>query len=312
MPHIPSWLDAILAESDRKIIMHPNVKVLAVDNEGNRLPTHQQWIESPAGSMWIDAKKKVIVGYGPPSATFPHQIFKLAKAPITEAERNQLRANLADLPAAAARKGTTLDRWDEIQEGIAGKNHFELGCWLYYYRERIYADFYARVDCARRIFLEGITNPGYQFFTAFDFGERQFDTIMEQGDGKEVISKLRNFLAADRTGNLRKAFEYMGWPIAEPGQAANPSIETSNKEVPGSDDNELDNLPLCVLQSAAGYYIGTANDEGPVSRESMEYWKTEDAAETALRSNAWTQRDDVGDYGLVTRNPSKKIRARHF
>jgi len=31
-------------------------------------------------------------------------------------------------------------------------------------------------------------------------------------------------------------------------------------------------LPLQVLRSAAGHYIGTHDDEGPVSRESVEYF----------------------------------------
>ncbi len=50
-------------------------------------------------------------------------------------------------------------------------------------------------------------------------------------------------------------------------------------------------LPLSVLQSAAGYYLGTYNESGPVSRESVEYWPTEDRAEDALTSGDWTQRD---------------------
>ena len=52
-------------------------------------------------------------------------------------------------------------------------------------------------------------------------------------------------------------------------------------------------LPLTVMRSAAGYYLGTGDEEGPVSRESLEYWGTEAEAETALASNGegWTQRD---------------------
>jgi hypothetical protein len=52
-------------------------------------------------------------------------------------------------------------------------------------------------------------------------------------------------------------------------------------------------LPLMVLRSAAGYYLGTANDCGPVSRESLEYWATEEAATRALngiKDEDWTQR----------------------
>lgn len=51
-------------------------------------------------------------------------------------------------------------------------------------------------------------------------------------------------------------------------------------------------LPLQVLKSTAGYYIGTATEEGPCSRESLEYWPSDTAAQQALSSSAWTQRDE--------------------
>jgi len=50
-------------------------------------------------------------------------------------------------------------------------------------------------------------------------------------------------------------------------------------------------LPIQVLMSAKGFYIGTADDGGPVSRESLEYWTTAQAATSAMDSNAWTQYD---------------------
>ena len=50
------------------------------------------------------------------------------------------------------------------------------------------------------------------------------------------------------------------------------------------------NLTIRVLRSAAGYYIGTADEEGPVSRESAEYWSGQEAAEQALEKDDWTQR----------------------
>lgn len=52
-------------------------------------------------------------------------------------------------------------------------------------------------------------------------------------------------------------------------------------------------LPLSVLESFRGFYLGTANDEGPVSRESVEYWRTREAAQSALSAGegkGWTQR----------------------
>lgn len=51
-------------------------------------------------------------------------------------------------------------------------------------------------------------------------------------------------------------------------------------------------LPLLVLQSAAGFYIGTCDEDGPVSRESSEYFKTREAAERALASGDWSQRPE--------------------
>jgi hypothetical protein len=48
-------------------------------------------------------------------------------------------------------------------------------------------------------------------------------------------------------------------------------------------------LPLVVLHSAAGYYIGTHDCDGPVSRESCEYFRGKAAAERALAQGGWTQ-----------------------
>lgn len=49
-------------------------------------------------------------------------------------------------------------------------------------------------------------------------------------------------------------------------------------------------LPLRVLASRGAFYLGTADNEGPLSRESAEYWPTQAAAEQALATGAWTQR----------------------
>lgn len=50
-------------------------------------------------------------------------------------------------------------------------------------------------------------------------------------------------------------------------------------------------LPLQVLHSAAGYYIGTFDDV-PVSRESVEYFQDRRTALRALRIGMWTQRQE--------------------
>ncbi|EAS1943398.1 hypothetical protein G3F94_004420 [Salmonella enterica subsp. enterica] len=47
-------------------------------------------------------------------------------------------------------------------------------------------------------------------------------------------------------------------------------------------------LPLQVLRSGAGYYIG-----GPVSRESVEYFATHFQAERALKQGTWSQREQA-------------------
>ncbi len=50
-------------------------------------------------------------------------------------------------------------------------------------------------------------------------------------------------------------------------------------------------LPAEVLQSNAGFYIGTYDPkQGPISRESAEYWPTRAEADDALRTGDWTQK----------------------
>lgn len=52
-------------------------------------------------------------------------------------------------------------------------------------------------------------------------------------------------------------------------------------------------LPLTVLRSNAGFYIGTYDDEeGPCSRESVEYFPSEESATKALETGAWTQKSN--------------------
>lgn len=135
------------------------------------------------------------------------------KAPLTAAQRKQLKADCADLRATAARKQCTLDNWDHAIESSAARDYFELGCWLFWFTREANQGrdtLELRTDIARRIFAAGLTNPHYMFYTAFDFGERQFDNIFEQGDSKDVIEGLRAHLV---NTNVRQAFEYFGWPL---------------------------------------------------------------------------------------------------
>ena len=137
-------------------------------------------------------------------------------APISTKAREKLRTDLEAIHATAKRKG--LDDYGLMNEQRVGREHFELGCWLWYYSTRLNASISSRIDCARRIFMAGIANPRYDFYTVFDFGERQFDGIMEMGDGRQVVDGLRQFLANDPHGCLAKAFCYHGWPLEQKDQ----------------------------------------------------------------------------------------------
>lgn len=149
------------------------------------------------------------------------------RTPLTAEELAALRADAQNIRAAAKRKGVTLDDWDEKRETEAAQQHFNLGCWLHYYSRRVYAaeGLRDRIDCARRIFLAGLQNPGYRFFTVFDFGERNFDTIFEMGDADQVINELRQLAKSDKTGRIAQAFTHFGWPLeAVPAAPENKSI----------------------------------------------------------------------------------------
>jgi hypothetical protein len=51
-------------------------------------------------------------------------------------------------------------------------------------------------------------------------------------------------------------------------------------------------LPLQVCESAAGFYLGTKDENGfPVTRESIEYFTTRELAEAAHSSGSWTQKE---------------------
>lgn len=138
-----------------------------------------------------------------------------AKAPISATVRAQLRKDAQNVRACAERKGLCMDHYEEQDEAFHAKNHFELGCWLHFYQRSFYdlghEGFHERVQCMLRLFLNDFKNPGYSFFTVFDFGERQFDSIMEMGDSARVMAELRKALTLDKTGKIANAFSYYGW-----------------------------------------------------------------------------------------------------
>ncbi|WP_194715461.1 hypothetical protein [Noviherbaspirillum soli] len=137
--------------------------------------------------------------------------------PLSKAELARLRADTRDIPGTAKRRNTTLDAWDLRSERAAAEKHFALGCWLYYYSRRIFLagpeGLQHRIDCARRIFEAGLGNPGYAFFTVFEFGEREFDTIFEMGDSAQVLNGLRKLAHRSRSQHIRQAFAEMGWSL---------------------------------------------------------------------------------------------------
>lgn len=50
-------------------------------------------------------------------------------------------------------------------------------------------------------------------------------------------------------------------------------------------------LPMQVLQSGGGFYLGTCTDRGPFTRESLETWRTAAQAEKAWANGRWSQKD---------------------
>ncbi|WP_208950413.1 hypothetical protein [Rahnella sp. ChDrAdgB13] len=48
-------------------------------------------------------------------------------------------------------------------------------------------------------------------------------------------------------------------------------------------------IPIEVMRSRAGFYLGTSENAEPLSRESVEYWPTQGEAEDALRNGYWSQ-----------------------
>lgn len=49
-------------------------------------------------------------------------------------------------------------------------------------------------------------------------------------------------------------------------------------------------LELEVLETRAGFYVGTVRDDMPCSRESNEYYPSNEAALEALVNDTWTQK----------------------
>lgn len=150
------------------------------------------------------------------SASTPITVSLRATAPLTKLEVQQLRADIRNIEAAAKRKGVDLDPYTKGKEIQLATAHFDLGCWLYYLQPKIGKDtpegFTARILCALHLFLRGIRNPSYDFFTIFNFGARDYDTLFEMGDSASLIEALRPSLELDKSGHLLDAFKHYNWP----------------------------------------------------------------------------------------------------
>lgn len=62
---------------------------------------------------------------------------KLFDLPLLKpAELRRLQHDAEDIAATAKRKNLTLDQWELREESAMVRQHFALGCWLYYYSTR--------------------------------------------------------------------------------------------------------------------------------------------------------------------------------
>ena len=59
--HVQKWLEPLLGVRELEITYHSQARFLQEDQDGNRYPRHQQWIESPVGTILIDSRLKAII-----------------------------------------------------------------------------------------------------------------------------------------------------------------------------------------------------------------------------------------------------------
>lgn len=141
------------------------------------------------------------------------QLMGLKQPPLLHAQLVRLRHDVKpeNIRACAERKGLTYDEMTLRREALLGKQHFGLGCWLYFYSKRTgRGGVSARIDCVRRLLLSDLddTNPVYDFFTVFDFGERQFDNCFEMGDSELVMKAIAGMRQQPR---VSAKFSKLGW-----------------------------------------------------------------------------------------------------
>lgn len=132
-------------------------------------------------------------------------------APISTRQRAALLRRLNDLPGVASRQGTTLSAWDQQREENAGRLHFEVGAWGWWSQQRADLLVEERARVVFAILASGMTGIGYEFFTAFSFGERQFDAFFEMGDGADVVQAVSDLVLASDHPVALKGLQANGW-----------------------------------------------------------------------------------------------------
>ncbi|UXF74638.1 hypothetical protein K7574_21325 (plasmid) [Stenotrophomonas maltophilia] len=100
---------------------------------------------------------------------------RMVRAPISASTRDDLRRNCNTTQAVvetAARAGRILEPRDAYKEFRAAQDHFEVGCWLVYYRQRMVGEgaVQARYECAELLRRHGLLEPTRNFETVFGFG----------------------------------------------------------------------------------------------------------------------------------------------
>lgn len=138
--------------------------------------------------------------------------------PLSQADFDQLRHDSSQVLITAKKKNIEMTICEMREEMRAAKEHFALGCWLFYYSNRIHepgaSGLRDRIDCLRRIFEAGLRHTYYSFHTVFNFGDREFRTIFSCGDKEAVINALRPLAKADPDGSIASAFTFYGWPLS--------------------------------------------------------------------------------------------------
>lgn len=120
-------------------------------------------------------------------------------------------------------------------------------------------------------------------------------SLLDDFGDDEVIGDLYDEQPAlrDALGVILPEFEYPDWADRAIGDVRRAGREGLTSAPIGKLAARYGfYLPLTVLESPAGFYLGTSDGMEPISRESVEYFPTKDTASAALVSGAWTQRDN--------------------